>query len=253
MSLDKEVKDMTKARTRMLFPSLLVLSCFLVLALAAIPCSATEVWSDNFDDGNLDGWFAGASATVVDGCLRGAGLPAEVHRPCNLSCGSWSLDVLDIGGWKEPYQPGLYVYFMGSDPDASLRTFYCLRITQGTTATGLKYIYAITKMDGSATTTLASGDGLERADLKGVLHHIRVTRSPDGHMSAYVNGTLMVEATDTEIASSESFRIIIGYDYAIDNIVVDDTPPLAVPLELLAVGCGIAVVIVVIAVIAKRR
>ncbi|MGD9381835.1 MAG: hypothetical protein PVI03_05265, partial [Candidatus Thorarchaeota archaeon] len=96
-------------------------------------------------------------------------------------------------------------------------------------------------------------DGLERTDLKGVLQHIRVTRSADGHMIAYVNGTLMVEATDTEITSSESFRIIICYDYAIDNIVVDDAPPLAVPLELLAVGGGIAVIIAVMVIVGKRR
>ncbi|MFX1416758.1 MAG: hypothetical protein ACFFC0_08085, partial [Promethearchaeota archaeon] len=228
--------------------ALIALLCLLLLG--PIACSATEVWSDDFNDGNFDGWVGDARTIVVDGTLRGS-YSTEVYRQCDLTCGVWSFDILDMGGWELSYEPGLYMYFMSSHPDTPLRTFYCLRVTQGTTATGLKYIYAITKMDGEATVTLASADGIERPDLRGVLHHIKVTRTATGHMSVYVNETLMVEATDSEISTSECFRILLGYDYAIDNIVVDDTPP-GIPMELLAVGAG-AVAIVVVTLVALRR
>lgn len=222
-----------------------------VLLLGPIASSATEVWSDDFNDGNLDGWVADAGTIVVDGTLRGS-QSTEVYRPCNLTSGTWSFDVLDIGNWRMALRPGLYVYFMSSHPDAGTQITYCLRITQGTTSAGLKYIYAITRMDGEATVTLASADGIEDSELKGTLHHIRIARTPSGHMSVFVNETLMVEAMDNEISTSECFRIILAYDYAIDNIVVDDAPP-GIPLELLAVGAGAVAIVVVTLVALKRR
>ena len=161
-------------------------------------------------------------------------------------------DMLDIGNWRMDLRPGLYVYFMSSHPDTPPQTTYCLRITQGTTSAGLKYIYAITKMDGEATVTLASADGIEDSDLKGTLHHIRIARSASGHRSVFVNGTLLVEATDNEISTSDCFRMILGYDYAIDNIVVDDAPP-GIPMELLAVGAGAVAIVVITLVALKRR
>jgi hypothetical protein len=229
---------------------ILVLICS--LATIAEPCNATEVWSEDFDgDFPPDGWVIDAHTIVVDGTLCGSDAH-EVYRACNLTCGTWSFDILDIGGWSSGFQPAIYVYFMSSHPETPERTFYCLRITQGTTSTGLKYIYAITKMDGEATVTLASGDGMERPDLSGTLHHIKVTRTAAGHMSVHVNGTLMVEATDNEISTSECFRLIFHHDYAIDNIVVDDAPP-GIPMELLAVGAGAVAIVVVTLVALKRR
>lgn len=228
---------------------ILVLMCS--LAFVAGPCSATEVWSEDFDDPSLDGWVADANTIVVDGTLRGS-RSTEVYRPCNLTSGTWSFDVLDIGNWRMDDRPGLYVYFMSSDPDAGTQITYSLRITQGTTSTGLKYIYAITKMDGFATVTLASADGIENSVLKGTLHHIKIARTASGHMSVFVNGTLIVEATDNEISTSDCFRIILGYDYAIDNIVVDDAPP-GIPMELLAVGASAVAIVVVAVLVLKRR
>lgn len=229
--------------------ALVALMCLLLLG--PIACSATEVWSDDFEDGNLDGWIGDASTFVVDGALCGS-RSTEVYRPCNLSCGAWSFDVRDIGGWQQAKLPGLFVYFMSSHPDTPLRTSYWFRITQASTAAGLKYVYAIRKMDGTVETTLASADGLERSSLKGVLHHIKVTRTAAGHMSVYVNGTLVVEATDNGISTSECFRILLNYDYAIDNIVVDDAPP-GIPMELLGVGAGAVAIVVVTLVALKHR
>ncbi len=231
---------------------LVILGLMCAVALGAVPCNATEVWSEDFDDPSLDGWAKDANAIVVDGTLRGS-YSTEVYRPCNLSCGAWSFDVLDIGGWRELWAPGLYVYFMSSHPDEFPRTSYCLRISQGTTAAGLKYIYAITKFDGFASVTLASGDGIEDSILKGTLQHIKIARTPSGHMSVFVNGTLILEATDNEISTSECFRIILGYDYAIDNIVVDDALDSGIPIELLAIGGGVAAVVLVTVVLVKRR
>jgi hypothetical protein len=241
-------------KTKRLLPSVLILCCFLLAVLGPSYCSAVEVWSEDFeDDPPLGEWEVSPSATVVDGCFRGDGLAAEVYRPCDITSGSWSLDVLDVGSWGLAVYSAVFIYFMTSDPEATAQTYYCLKISQGGVAAGLKYIYAFTKRGEGTSVTLASGDGIEGTDLAGTLHHIRVTRSTTGHMSAYVNETLVVEATDNEITTSEYFRIVLTYDYAIDNIVVDDAPPLDVPLEYIIIGIGIVAIVVVIAIIVKRR
>jgi hypothetical protein len=230
---------------------LVMLGLMCTAALGGVPCDATEVWSDNFDDGNLDGWVADANTIVVDGTLRGS-RATEVYRPCNLTSGTWSFDMLDIGNWIMDWEPGLYVYFMSTHPDIFPQMTYCLRVTHGTTSAGLKYLYAITRFNGESTVTLASGDGLEGPSLKGTLHHIKITRTAAGQMSVYVNGTLVMETTDNEISTSECFKMILGYDYAIDNIVVDDASP-GIPMELLAVGAGAVAIVVVTLVALKRR
>lgn len=230
---------------------LVILGLICTMALCAVPCSATEVWSEDFSHG-LENWVHDANANADDGTLR-CSSSSEVYRLCNLSCGAWSFDVLDIGEWQSNWGPGLYVYFISSHPEGQVQTYYCLRITKGTAAAGLKYIYAITRMYEDTATTLASADGMEGSDFRGVLHHIKVTRTPAGHMSVYVNGTLMVEATDTIVSTSECFRILLKYDYAIDNIVVDDAVDRGIRIELLAIGGGIAAVVLVTVVIVKRR
>jgi len=230
---------------------LVILGLLCTAALGAVPCNATEGWSDNFDDGNLDGWVHDANANAVDSALR-ASYSAEVYRPCNLSCGVWSFDVLDIGEWQANWGPGLNVYFMSSHPEGSNATYYCLRITKGTAEAGLKYIYAITSLVGSEALTPASADGMEGSDLRGVLHHIRVTRNAAGHMRVYVNETLMVETTESTISTSECLRILLKYDYAIDNVVVDDTTVEAYSPVMMAVAGGVVAVLGVVVVLKRR-
>jgi hypothetical protein len=239
---------------KMSLKSALLMSFLLVLLIGPSLCSATEVWSEDFE-GNppLDEWEINPSATVVDGCLRGDGQAFGAYRPCNISSGAWSLDVLAMGEWGLAAQTALNIYFMSTDPALYPQTYYCLKIVQGAVAAGLKYIYSIVKGDGGSATTLASGDGYEGSELNGVLQHIRVTRSPTGHMMAYVNDSLMVEATDNDITTSEYFWIFETYDYAIDNIVVDDAFQPEIPFVLAVIGVGVVAIVVVIAVLVMRR
>jgi hypothetical protein len=243
--------NMIKKYMRMSMKGVLLLSFLLVLFIEPSLCSATEVWSDNFDDGNLDGWVHDAGSTAMGGALRFS-YSTEAYRPSNITSGAWSFDVLTIGDWGNAAFSALSIHFMTTDPASPPVAYYCLKITQGGVAAGLKYIYSIVKGDGGSFTTLASGDGLEGTDLKGVLQHIGVTRSPTGHMTVHVNDTLILETTNNDITTSGYFRIIMTYDYAIDNIVVDDALP-GVPMELLAIGVGVAAILVVAVVIVKRR
>ena len=74
-------------------------------------------------------------------------------------------------------------------------------------------------------------------------------------MDVYLNGTRIISATGCDITSSERFRIVTNHDWAIDNIVVDDTAwtPGIPPEIVVIVIAGAAVVIVTIVVFLRRR
>ncbi len=78
-----------------------------------------------------------------------------------------------------------------------------------------------------------------------------MTRTTAGLFSVYHDGSLMVQGTDTDITTSEMLWLWFAYESIIDNIVVDDAPPL--DWLLIAVVGGSAVVIIAVAVVFLRR
>jgi hypothetical protein len=76
-------------------PFLMVLLCFSLFM--AFPSKADVVWSDNFDDGNYDGWYIwNGTFSAMDHTLEP--VPGDnmyfISHFSTVSNGTWSFDVL---------------------------------------------------------------------------------------------------------------------------------------------------------------
>jgi len=229
------------------------------IALAPLAVQADVVWSDDFDDENFDGWdYTSDRSTAEGGYYHMIWAPGEsdfywrawILRTSTLCVGSWSFDITDMGGMWE-----VSVSFVSSNPYEDPHNCYFFSLGIGSTQTGLQYLYTLGRdWTGRDWLELDSYDGLERADLSGTVHHIKVTRSSSGQMAVLLNGTVILRATDTVLDTSEYFEIELHRGgSAIDNIIVDDSPPLDSLPILLAVAGGAAIVVVAAVIIMKRR
>lgn len=238
-----------------------VFICSVLLSTTG-PCFATEVWSDNFDDYNCDGWtVSGCSAT--DGTLRSTSTAGTAYCASSVTVGTWSFDleIQEYGsGPSETFEFGAVtptVFFMSTHPDETPWYFYSVYATQVTTQTAIKPVMQIRKNSpngGGAFNTwvkLASHD-LEDGDFG--WKHIDVARTSGGQITVWLNGTLILQAVDTELDTSEYFVFKANEEMAIDNIVLDDVPKAAgIPLEFVAAGVGVTVVVIVTVIWLKKR
>ncbi|MFW9800877.1 MAG: hypothetical protein ACFFD9_10600 [Candidatus Thorarchaeota archaeon] len=229
--------------TRIPLLGLIFLTLLLSLVFVSEPCVATEVFSENFDEG-LGGFAPNGPVTTIDGCLRATGEGRAIH-PCNVAVGTWSFEARDMGLWQG-YGRFLMVVFVHNG------TYnYRFHIVFQSSDAGKQYSYSLWGPKGS----MDSYYGVEGTidELKGTLHAINITRTAAGQMGVYLNGSRILSATGTEITTSEEVRIVLGYDWAIDNFVVDDTPLEDMSWELLALGTGVVATVVIVLVVLKRR
>jgi len=235
---------------------LVIFSIFLLTVLAFAPDLglAAEVWSDDFEDGNLDGWTENLNCIVSGGRMKGSQAHAEIQRASTTTSGTWSFDLHDVGEFATTAYY-LTVVFKGSDPDVYPHEYYALKIIHTSAGDNLRYVYYLDKKVEGLETHLASYDGLLADDLRGTLHQISISRTEVGEMVVRLNGTAILESTDADVTTSEYFFIVFDYDWAIDNILVDDVPtPAGIPLIFLVVGgAGVVVVLLVVLVFLKRR
>jgi hypothetical protein len=227
-------------------------------------------WSDDFDDGNYDGWtvFDGAYA-VTDGKLTvtaygaGNGHPFIQH-PSNSSFGNWSFDVTII-----------------DHPDPDDHAIVCVMSSHRSILGGpidSSFILEWRNRWNLYRETQELGWFTAERDWK---HHIRLERQRAEPNTVYVyhNDTLVLEeyvlVPDLDYAY---FGWSASIDSSIDNITVehepeivtttttpdtttttttDDTtpPPDGTPLDMtmiLVIGGGVVVVLVIVAVVKMR-
>lgn len=91
------------------------------------------------------------------------------------------------------------------------------------------------------------------------LHHIDITRDLTGQFKVYFDSLLVLSVTDNEITTSEKF-IFASFqgNSSIDNIAVsnsvDSVPTDAnLPIQLIAIGAGISLMVAVILIYLKRK
>jgi hypothetical protein len=149
------------------------------------------------------------------------------------------------------------VFFMSTHPDDTPWYFYSVYTGLASTQTGVKPFLQIRKNNpngGGAFSTwvkLAEYD-LEEGDLG--WKHIDVARTSGGQITVWLNGTIIMQAVDTEITTSEYFVFMANKNMGIDNIVLDDVPMASgIPLELLALGVGVPAVVIVSVLLVRRR
>ncbi|UCE09288.1 MAG: hypothetical protein JSW61_09945 [Candidatus Thorarchaeota archaeon] len=244
----------------------------LMSTIGTMPVSADVVWSDNFNDGDYDGWtIYGYNFTDVpfpvpsygnfsaaDNNLKATGpVYNYAARPSTVAYGTWSFS-LDVVDTPMGY---LVIFFVVSNFSQFL--------------TGITGYSLIVHMDGDFN--LKRHDGMPPiptigsyeypGDLSG-LQEIDVTRNESGLFRVFINGTLRIEVEDSTYTTSEDFCFAAESGPAIDDVVLSDTVDIepttttttttgtdanGLPLELIVVVIGGAAVVVILVVVLLRR
>jgi len=215
--------------------SILVMLLFVSLSLTT-PAKASVLWSDNFDDGNLNGWTISGSSffnygystlsegnlSAADGTLRATGAPWGVEdynfasHPAMTTTGTWSWDLyFNPGGTIAGYM--CHVYFI-NEPALKPPLDW-----NG-------YGFDISNRGDVHSFSFENGLG---ADLNmhesffdphpGSWTHFDVTHDSNGRWCIYVNGTLNLDIVDKKYSDFSYFWFSLQPGPAIDNVVISDT------------------------------
>jgi hypothetical protein len=182
------------------------------------------VWSDNFDDGNLDGWeiighdwISGTSynlwtgnASVVNNQLwiNGSGsLYTVAGYPSSVTHGKWSFDI--------NFKNMVRVSFASNN-----------NVTDYTLSSGSDFTLLLS--DDSLQLTKRS-DGNEQylglvsaAGISEYWQHVDITKDISNRILVYVNDTLQFNVTDDEVSKSLHFKLISNWVAGLDNVTVSD-------------------------------
>lgn len=228
---------------------LFILLCFSLFM--AFPCKADIAWSDNFDDGNYDGWFvANGTFSAEDHTLKpviGDNNYSNVmwsHWITHLSTvtnGTWSFDVL-VG-------EGIVIWLMYDSVEYGLvvSSFFAID------GTHLRLISV------SYNESSFLGEYIFNSDIS-IWQRIDVTRNVEGRTCVYLNGTLCIDVVDHVVRKSWFFMLDAYKEDAIDNIVVSNTvdieppsPPFYMQTWFIATVFTVVATVVVIVVLLMRK
>jgi len=217
---------------------LLALLLSLLILAGDHTCRAAEVWSDDFNDGNYDGWTAfgldsttepqrqlAANYSAADGTLHDIGPQPDrivwsyaVHGS-SVAYGTWSFDVNAVDTPSHHF----YVWFMTLDPIVLNGYDLAIAVGRGLGSGPDRLIdreFALFKhVNGRAFR-------LGRYAVPGGIagwQHIDITRDTSGQFYVYVNGTLRIKAIDIQHTTSRHFMFGSEVGPALDNVVVSDT------------------------------
>jgi len=218
----------------------------LVSLFITFPCKAEVVWSDNFDDGNYDGWYVtNGIFTAEDHTLKPVlgNNDYWISHMSTVDNGTWSFDALVGEGivvwttWDSNIKNGLFVAIFPSSDGTHLRLF---SFDNGNQSMIGEYV-------------LSSGASSWQ--------HIDVTRDVDGRTCVYLNRTLYIDVVDHVVRKSQLFWYEPYERASIDNIVVSNTvdiepPPQSFytqPWFLATIGVVIVVAIVLVGLLKRRK
>jgi hypothetical protein len=247
---------MKKIGTRALMVSVggVVLLCSLMFG--PLPCSAMEIWSDDFNDGDHSGWTVIAgNFSVSNNTLQAEGddFSCIIH-PSPVTTGTWSFDVY-LGSLlgSQPSNPGFWFMMdmevpvvksraeeFGPYIDLSLYIYARERglwfaVFEGCTGYGLRFAPGMASQirllfsNGEHTDRCAESPSSEEyMKVEDGWHHIDVTRNSDGRICIYLDEMLYVDAVQTGGGTTSNYFVlyILTPGVArtlIDNIVVTDT------------------------------
>lgn len=214
------------------------------LTIQPPPCRAATVWSDNFNDGILDGWTVDTGEfSADDDTMRGnIGMSSRGYHSSNVATGTWSFDV--YCGYL-----GIGVQFISVEIGGPLIEYYSYDITISGRMEQIYFFrhwnFVPTRLGNYTPPTILGW------------HHFDITRDAVGQFYVWINGTLAMQFIDTTYDSSNYFVIQAELDTAIDNIVISNTidipPPTTpdgippgIPLELVILPMAVIVVAVVL-------
>jgi len=223
-------------------PFLVILLCTTLFMV--FPCKADVVWSDNFDDGNYDGWYVlNGTFSAIDHTLKPV-LGDNKYLIAHLSTvtnGTWSFDEL-VG-------EGIAVWLTYDNVEYGLVVVTFI----ATDGTHLR-LDSVSSQGADMSRGYIFNSGIAS------WQHIDVTRNLDGRICIYLNGTLVIDVVDHVVRKSWFFMLDAYRDDAIDNIVVSNTvdieppsPPFYMQTWFIATVFTVVAVAVVIVVLLMRR
>jgi hypothetical protein len=243
---------------------------------------STEVWSDDFNDGNYDGWticentdllILDSNWSAADYCLR---IDQEdrgvISCPSSIAYGTWSFDFKANESQIESDAQAEIVFISSNLDGDELSDWYGYWVHFSFNIAGEDYTFSLSlrRGDWSGDVTTVCWNST-RVPVAG-WHQIDVTRNTTGSFNVFHNGSLIMQGEDTEYDSSELFAILFEQGQMIDNIVVDNeitvttptttatTPPTATttattppPFDWLPIGIGVSAVVIILVIFLKRR
>ncbi|MHA2313190.1 MAG: hypothetical protein ACXADC_09085 [Candidatus Thorarchaeota archaeon] len=254
----------------------------LCISLCTATSSATmeEAWEDDFDDGNIDGWSVqGFNTSTFPWTPMPGNITAEDHtmrvysewwseawRTSNVAYGSWAFDVHCVDTPNERS----YIAFVSGSPVLVPEDIDTMPFEYGIiTVVGQydSYSSAFVLYQRPSDSPLLEPLGHYDVEEVSGWWHINITRDFDGNFEVYFNDTLGITVTNTTHTTSDLFTFTAEAGYALDNIVVvpyhqtsttptptsPTTTPPPLPWDLIAIGGGVAAVVIVLAIVCLRR
>ena len=177
-------------------------------------CSAAVVWTENFEDGDIDDWTVELGTfSVADGSLRGSTTTNAIRHASTTAYGTWEFDTEVVG------MSAVYVSFLAGETSGGIATScYCLRIN--------RFDMQLLQSTSYQNTLLDTYDPTE--NIEGWLH-IEISRDASGQFTISVNGTQQLTATETTYSTSNYFMFYCNANCALDNIEIDDTTGTTTP------------------------
>ena len=230
-------------KTKFLLISLSFLLCLHIPMLSQTPfvshnilplssVVSAELWSDDFNDGNIDDWSVWGwnstdaekdegNFTLTDGSLRAQGENTSIaSHVCQMTTGTWSFDVDCVPTDNNHF----YIAFFTGEPTNDTLDppyEYGIMVVTGVFASLDTEFVLYRRSAGSLT--IASLIGRYNLSTVTGWHHIDITRDTNGRFYVYFNGTLEISGVDTTFNNAEYFSFYTNGGPAIDNIVVSDT------------------------------
>ncbi len=190
-----------------------------LVAVMVTSASAATLFSDDFNDGNANGWSkSGGSWTVTGGAYQQSGTGADAKA----QAGSTSWTAQSVSARVKPLTFGNSSRSVGVQARAqNMTNFYSLVLT-GSGSVQLR------RTSGGGTATLASA---AVSVVPGTWYTLQLNASGSA-LSGSVNGVSLVSATDSTLASGRAGLITSYASAAFDDVVVSDapgTPPTSQP------------------------
>ena len=164
------------------------------------------VWSDDFEDGDYDGWEAGGSIYVNEGALTvGPDMHGDIARRSEVAHGAWSFDVFISDQMMALHRIGIMY-----DEEIIYGLGILIKTEQNTL---ISYFQRE-----SGITSVASEFEME-GQISG-WNHFDITRDEEGNSIVYLNGEPILEHKDELSITPCWFAFLGPIGSALDNVVV---------------------------------
>jgi hypothetical protein len=180
------------------------------------------VWSDDFDDGNYDGWTVRTgNFTAEDFTLRANATMGEsdIYINSTVATGTWQWSMYSVNPDNVSRVFFIHCPILSSQTLQDYITAYSIEMDP------MNRNFTIQKWEPSDTSNW-NNIILDMYTAPSVIdgwQHIMLTRDDNGFFHVWINGTLRMSAIDDEFRTAGIFRFACTNGSAIDNIAISDT------------------------------